>query len=228
MVLPRTKRASYNISGNSPLYSFDESKTCTVTFQERDGTVLETRSVAEGSYAAPPDGLEIPQGYEFSGWEGNYCDVRQDETVTAVYTPVPYTITYELGEGTNPLSNVEEYTVETALRLEAPSKTGYDFEGWYTDAEYREQVTAIEQGTTGDVVLYAKWSPAQYKITYELRTMQPIPRSTPSRQTQSVWQRPDGQGMYLTAGLRIRRIWLRWRIFLRAVQATCACMQTGR
>ena len=72
------KRASYNISGNSPLYSFDESKTCTVTFQERDGTVLETRSVAEGSYAAPPDGLEIPQGYEFSGWEGNYCDVRQD------------------------------------------------------------------------------------------------------------------------------------------------------
>ena len=162
------KRASYNISGNSPLYSFDESKTCTVTFQERDGTVLETRSVAEGSYAAPPDGLEIPQGYEFSGWEGNYCDVRQDETVTAVYTPVPYTITYELGEGTNPLSNVEEYTVETALRLEAPSKTGYDFEGWYTDAEYREQVTAIEQGTTGDVVLYAKWSPAQYKITYEL------------------------------------------------------------
>lgn len=48
--------------------------------------------------------------------------MRQDETVTAVYTPVPYTITYELGEGTNPLSNVEEYTVETALRLEAPSK----------------------------------------------------------------------------------------------------------
>lgn len=162
------KRASYNIAGNSPLYSFDDAKIYTVTFQDTQGSVLETRSVAEGSFAPPPDGFQIPEGYEFVRWEGNYSRVAQDETVTAVYAPVPYAITYELGEGVNPLSNVEEYTVETALRLAAPSRTGYDFEGWYTDAQYQEQVTAIEQGTTGDVTFYAKWSPTQYQITYTL------------------------------------------------------------
>ncbi|MDE7185143.1 MAG: InlB B-repeat-containing protein, partial [Lachnospiraceae bacterium] len=162
------KRASYNISGNSPVYSFDDAKTYTVTFQDAHGAVLETRRVAEGSYAAPPAGLEIPEGYVFARWEGNYSSVMQDETVTAVYTPISYVITYELEEGINPPGTVEEYTVETALCLAVPIRTGYDFEGWYTDAQYHEQVTAIEQGTTGDVTFYAKWSPAQYQITYEL------------------------------------------------------------
>ena len=56
------KRASYNITGNSPLYSFDDAKIYTVTFQDTQGSVLETRSVAEGSFAPPPDGFQIPEG----------------------------------------------------------------------------------------------------------------------------------------------------------------------
>lgn len=163
-----TKRASYEIQGISARYSFDNSKTYTVTFLDKLGTIFDTKQVAEGSYAAPPAKIKVPAGYTFSGWEKNHANVRQDEMVHAVYETIPYTISYELYGGTNGSSNKTEYDVETVHTLAPPAKDGYNFEGWYTDADYQEQMTAIEQGMTGDLTLYAKWALADYAITYEL------------------------------------------------------------
>lgn len=162
------KRASYDIQGISPRYSFDNSKTYTVIFQDKFNTIFDTKQVAEGSYVAPPAKIKVPEGYTFSGWEENYADVRQDETVNAVYKTIPYVISYELNGGINGSSNGVEYNVETVRTLAPPVRDGYDFEGWYTDADYQEQMTAIEKGMTGDLTLYAKWALAEYAITYEL------------------------------------------------------------
>lgn len=162
------KRASYEIQGISARYSFDDSKTYTVTFQDKFDTVFGIQKVAQGSYAAPPAETEVPAGYLFLEWEGNYTNVRRNETVNAVYEMIPYSITYELDGGTNVSGNVAEYNVETSRVLAPAVRDGYDFEGWYTDADYQEQITAIETGRTGDLTLYAKWALTNYAITYEL------------------------------------------------------------
>ena len=36
-------------------------------------------------------------------------------------------------------------------------RKGYTFGGWYTDVEYQNKIGIIEQGTTGNGILYAKW-----------------------------------------------------------------------
>ena len=38
-----------------------------------------------------------------------------------------------------------------------PTRTGYTFDGWYTDAEFTNKIAAISANSTGDITLYAKW-----------------------------------------------------------------------
>ena len=74
---------------------------------------------------------------------------------------VDFTITYTLDGGTNDANNPANYTIETAtITLADASKDGYTFEGWYSDAAFTadNEVTEIATGSTGDVVLFAKYS----------------------------------------------------------------------
>ena len=82
------------------------------------------------------------------------------------WTPIEYKITYNLDGGTNHANNPDNYTVETpTITLQAPTKAGYTFDGWYSDAEFTgEKVTTIAKGTTGDITLYAKWSETKYSV----------------------------------------------------------------
>ena len=58
--------------------------TFTVTFEDYDGTVLDTQMVAPGKDAvAPAD--PVRSGYTFAKWSGSYQNVNSDRTVTAVY-----------------------------------------------------------------------------------------------------------------------------------------------
>ena len=74
---------------------------------------------------------------------------------------VNFTITYTLDGGTNAANNPANYTIETeTIILAEASKDGYTFEGWYSDAAFTadNEVTEIATGSTGDVVLFAKYS----------------------------------------------------------------------
>lgn len=71
-----------------------------------------------------------------------------------------HTITYVLGGGVNAASNPAEYTEGTAVALAEPTREGYDFDGWFTDAALTQQVSEIAATSAGDVTLYAKWTEA--------------------------------------------------------------------
>ena len=111
-----------------------------------------------------------------------------DVTFTAVWTPKPYKITYNLNGGkigsstTNPVQN---YNYETdvyignyssgATAYATPSKDGYDFGGWkYTGSTVgywtKDNVYANKyhkgQWEHGDITLYAQWSKKTYTVTY--------------------------------------------------------------
>ena len=123
----------------------------------------------------------ITLGAALTGWNyaysvngsaisGNTFDISADASVTVTRTPIDYTITYNLGGGTNASSNPATYTIQSpAITLSAPTRTGYTFGGWYANSGLTgNQVTTIGGGSTGNVQLWAKWTPTQYTITYNL------------------------------------------------------------
>ena len=91
---------------------------------------------------------------------------------------ITYSITYNLNGGTNASSNPTKYTIETAtITLAAPTKTGYTFGGWYSDAAFTTRVTQIVNGSTGDKTLWAKWTIDTYHINYVLNNGTNDPRN---------------------------------------------------
>ncbi|MBN2651654.1 MAG: InlB B-repeat-containing protein [Spirochaetales bacterium] len=126
--------------------------------------------------------LETPtrDHYEFSGWYSNsifngasVSSISQgsvnNKTFYAKWEPKNYSINYVLGEGTGN-ENRTSYTFFTpTFALTPATRTGYDFSGWYSNSNFEEPaVIEITQGSSGAKTLYAKWSPVQYSITYEL------------------------------------------------------------
>ncbi|MDD6926523.1 MAG: InlB B-repeat-containing protein, partial [bacterium] len=50
-----------------------------------------------------------------------------------------------------------------------PEQSGYKFDGWYLTEDFSgERVTEIPKGTTGNLTLYAKFTPNVYTITYNV------------------------------------------------------------
>ena len=78
-----------------------------------------------------------------------------------------YPITYILDGGVNHEDNPATYNIKSEFTLQAPSKAGYNFVGWFTDSEATEQVTGISAGTTGNRAFYAIWSPITYSVKYD-------------------------------------------------------------
>lgn len=110
------------------------------------------------------------EGYTFAGWTGTDLDaastsvtIAQGSTgnreYTATWNIITYNITYNGVEGaTNP--NPAGYTIESeAITLDAPTKDGYTFVGWFDNAEFTgDAVMTIAHGSTGNKTFWAKWS----------------------------------------------------------------------
>lgn len=114
-------------------------------------------------------------GYEFDGW---YSSVSYDNKVTQIvrgtygdktfhakWTPIKYLIVYLLDGGTNNAGNPSSYTIESHFTFGNPEKLGYYFAGWYD--ENGNQITSIQLGTTGELVLIAHWTPVKNELSIE-------------------------------------------------------------
>ncbi|AGN26914.1 hypothetical protein A3206_03415 [Candidatus Methanomassiliicoccus intestinalis] len=120
----------------------------------------------------------VKKGYEFAGWHE-----KQDLTDDAIFTIAEgtignkayyaswkesvYSITYM--DGKNKIENLSPVSYTTTVRTElpTPSKEGYAFTGWYSDADFKNKVSSIPNGSTGDKIFYAKFTINQYTITFE-------------------------------------------------------------
>ena len=119
------------------------------------------------------------RGYEFKGWytlkndgdkvEGIALGTVGNKIYYARWQRTEYTITYyNIDESVN--SNPASYNVESeTFTLVDPTKTGYTFVGWYSDAELNLVAdTTIETNSIGNLAFYAKWTPTVYTVTYVL------------------------------------------------------------
>ncbi len=145
-----------------------------VTYNANGGSTSCTNTTTDKTEDFTVCGTEPTRDYyTFAGWLCSADDevyaasatisaaaIDADFTLTAQWTPVPYSITYELYGGTNSGSNPATYNVTTAtITLQDPTKGHDRFDGWYTDdGVWSDQVTEIPLGSHGNVTLYAKWA----------------------------------------------------------------------
>ena len=118
-------------------------------------------------------------GYKFNDYtfsagklQGVYFTMPdEDVIVDGSWSIIDYSISYELNGGELPAgkSNPDSYTVETpTFTLCEPVKDRYVFEGWYTnDAFTGDAVKSVAKGSTGDMTLYAKWTPVTNNISVD-------------------------------------------------------------
>lgn len=139
------------------------------------GTPPTTQSVGSGYN---PSAVTSPTwtNYEFLGWSpsqyavsGNPAEsytITQAITLYAVWRYTLYNVSYNTNGG-----NIVSATLDVdklPSPLPTPTKTGYNFLGWYYDNEFLTLAVAGSAIDT-DIILYAKWQLQQaptYTITY--------------------------------------------------------------
>lgn len=115
-------------------------------------------------------------GYDFTGWTYNGETVTEinpnwinNIILVANWKANDYSITYELNGGKNDSSNPNFYSIEcSTITLKDATRHGYNFDGWYKDSSFTDKITTIYNGSYGNLVIYAKWKPISYSITYNL------------------------------------------------------------
>lgn len=77
-----------------------------------------------------------------------------------------YAIYYDLDGGKNSNENIRTYpnyqtnSGMTNFVLKSPTKSGYQFLGWYSDKTFTKQIFVISSLNIGDLCLYARWDTA--------------------------------------------------------------------
>ncbi len=138
--------------------------TYTVTFNSNGGSAVDQQTVVSGKTATEPV-APTKSGAEFAGWYSNpeltnayvfSTPVTADITLYAKWTAVAtHTVTFNSNGG----SAVSPQTVNdgaTATEPAAPTKSGYLFDGWYTDAA-TTTLYNFSTAVTSDITLHAKW-----------------------------------------------------------------------
>ncbi|MCF2671604.1 InlB B-repeat-containing protein, partial [Butyricicoccus pullicaecorum] len=125
----------------------------------KDYTILSS-DVAKISLVAVPD---VPEGTIC------YLDAQNNQ----VKPGIARTITFNANDGSgepDTATQVVPSGIETALKENTFTRTGYYFSGWNTAED--GSGTAYEDGaeitTSKDLTLYAQWTPKHYSISYEL------------------------------------------------------------
>ena len=103
----------------------------------------------------------------FDGWAQNNTLITDDigksistfagssfVVLKAIYTPIEYSITYNLMGGNMDEENPTKYNIENRITsLKSPYLDDCTFTGWFLDGEKIESLV----GMYGDMELYARW-----------------------------------------------------------------------
>lgn len=150
--------------------------TYTFTFDTRGGSAIEALELHEGDAVSRPAD-PTKSLFTFDDW---YADAAlsepytfgampaQDVTVYAGWTPqVNVLIEYDSMGGSAVASTVGLAGSTFNKQVETPTREGYVFDGWYTDADCTQRF-AFTAFPTQNITLYAGWTPdANYAfITY--------------------------------------------------------------
>ncbi len=139
----------------------------TVTFDVQGGSEIAAQQVQTGKSAVRPENPERV-GYAFAGWytsadtSGSEYDftaaVNDDVTLYAKWTPNMYAVTFD-SQGGSAVDAQQVAYGGYATQPATPTRDGYTFVGWTTDAAGTTPY-GFGMPVTGGITLYAKWDDA--------------------------------------------------------------------
>ncbi len=137
-----------------------------------------------------PDTDPYVEGYIFTGyyadanlttaltWPQEFYLGESDHTVYGRFVDVNGKIIFESNGG----SNIDDmpFTAGTQVNAPAdPTREGYDFAGWYTDNTFATAINwPVTQPDNTGFVAYAKWTPQEHYIRFNLNNPNPSPYDT--------------------------------------------------
>lgn len=145
------------VHGDITLYA-DLTHYYTVTFLDRDGNILKVEDVDEGESATAPVAPSVT-GHSFDGWDVAFDNVTDDITVTALYSPLSYTVTFDADGGETSYSPVFVFYGDEIPVPAIPEKDGFVFGYWYdatTDGSVPYDFSSAMPAN--DVALKARWT----------------------------------------------------------------------
>ena len=150
-----------------------------ITFETDGGTVNSgnVKNYIYGTTVVLPSDV-TKTGYTFEGWYDNEsCSGSAvlsvssndlgDKTFYAKWLVNSYDITFVTNEGTINAGELNSYTYGVGATLPTDvTKTGYTFDGWFTNTSYiGSSVLSVLPTETGNKTFYAKWSVKSYAVT---------------------------------------------------------------
>ncbi|MBO0413198.1 InlB B-repeat-containing protein, partial [Enterococcus hulanensis] len=161
-----------------------------VTFETDGGSTIAKQTVEDGSKAIKPSD-PTKAGYDFTGWykdagctEAFDFDTEVITEATTIYAgwkakaKEKFEVTFETDGG----SSVSKQTVEDgskAIKPSDPTKSGYDFTGWYKDAGCTEVFDFDTEVITEATTIYAGWKAKEkFDVTFETDGGSAVPKQT--------------------------------------------------
>ncbi len=106
-------------------------------------------------------------GYTFQGWEPELPAVMPASDLSIVAQWQAEEDNAILLKGYSAEGDKIIYgTTDATLVLPTPYRTGFTFDGWFTQEAGGERITALR--VTGDITLYARWTGNNYQVGFEL------------------------------------------------------------
>ncbi len=138
-----------------------------------------TKTYGESVPLAASTGLS-KTGYTFAGWNdgsttsnaGTSVTITANKIFVAQWSAQSFSITYDGNTATSGSMTAGSYVaggVPYAMAANGFTKTGYNFAGWHTTPAGTggtDYAVGAGYSTAANLVLYAKWTPASYTITY--------------------------------------------------------------
>ena len=162
---------TFTVTGEVSLTATFAPNQYTITFDSKGGTPVADLT-ADYKAAITVPAAPTREGYTFAGWEPAFPETMplNGATLTATWTPITYTLTYDLAGGSVATANPASYTIESnAITLTNPTREGYTFAGWTgTGLDDATTTVTIAKGSTGNRSYTAMWTPITYTLTYDL------------------------------------------------------------
>ncbi|MBP5450218.1 MAG: InlB B-repeat-containing protein, partial [Spirochaetales bacterium] len=163
---------------------FMEHGTHLITYNNLNGAAAPSKKTFKETETVELEEINVT-GYSFDGWfdaaEGGSkvtswsAGTKTDNVIVyAHWTAEQYDITYK-DEGENVefsgtmTGEPTKHTYGTPTALPVPTKTGYEFGGWFTSTDCSDSSIDTLGATSfiADITLYAKWNICEYDIVYK-------------------------------------------------------------
>lgn len=171
------------LSGDPTVYAHPVAATG-VTFDSQGGSPIGAQTVKLGGTASEPV-APTKDGFKFVRWTTDVAGIQSYDFNSEVTAPVTlyaqwamaHKVTFDSTGG----SAVDTQLVGDGEKASAPAnptRTGYTFAGWRTDATGGAAYDFNTAPVTGDLTLYAQWTPNTYTVTFNSNGGTPVTSAT--------------------------------------------------